>query len=166
MLNVAAVVDLAHAFVPGMVAKHEGAVINVSSMAAFQPMPYMAVYAASKAFVLSFSEALWAEYRHRGIWVVALRPGQVETAFHDALEHETPAAGVRVSPQQAVAAALHALDEGRSFVIPGARNAMPVRSARFMPRAFLAQATARALRPKDLAVRQHEHDIGDAARTR
>lgn len=166
MLNVATVVDLAHAFVPVMVAKNEGAIINVSSMAAFQPMPYMAVYAASKAFVLSFSEALWAEYRHRGIRVVALCPGQVETPFHDALENETPAAGVKVSPEQAVGAALRALEEGRSYVIPGARNAMAVRSVRFMPRAFLAQATARALRPKGLAVRLREQENGHPARSR
>ena len=77
----AAVVELAHAFLPGMVARGEGAVVNVASTAAFQPMPYMSVYGASKAFVLSFSQALWAEYRSLGVRVLALCPGPVDTNF-------------------------------------------------------------------------------------
>src|SRR5438128_2036597 len=63
LLNCGAVVDLARAFLPGMLAAGRGGIINLSSMAAFQPMPYMAVYGASKAFVWSFSDALWAECR-------------------------------------------------------------------------------------------------------
>jgi len=74
MLNVTALVDLTHAFVPAMVERKAGGVINVASMAAFQPMPYQAVYGSAKAFVLSFSLALWAEYRKRGVRVVALCP--------------------------------------------------------------------------------------------
>jgi short-subunit dehydrogenase len=80
-LDVAAVVELAHAFLPGMVARGEGAVVNVASTAAFQPVPYMSVYGASKAFVLSFSQALWAEYRSLGVRVLALCPGPVDTNF-------------------------------------------------------------------------------------
>lgn len=148
MLNVTAVVDLAHAFVPEMVARNDGVVINMSSMAAFQPMPYMAVYAASKAFVLSFSEALWAEYRDRGVRVVALCPGQVETPFHDALENVTPAAGVKSSPLQVVEAALHTMEKGKCSVVPGVRNSMAVQSMRLMSRSFLAKAAAGVLRPK------------------
>jgi uncharacterized protein len=148
MLNVATVVDLAHAFLPEMALRREGALINVSSMAAFQAMPYMAVYAASKAFVLSFSQALWGEYRERGIRVVALCPGQVATPFHDKMEHVAPAAGVKVTPQQAVEAALHTLEEGRSFVVPGAMNAVAAQSTRLMSREFLVKSAAKMLRPK------------------
>lgn len=150
MLNVAAVVDMAHTFLPEMVGRGEGAVINVSSMAAFQPMPYMAVYAASKAFVLRFSEALWGEYRERGIRVVALCPGQVETSFHDALENATPAAGVKSSPKEVVQAALQTLEKGKSWVLPGLLNYLSIQSIRFMPGTFLMQATANALRPQSL----------------
>lgn len=150
MLNVTAVVDLAHAFLPAMVARGEGAVINVASMAAFMPMPYMAVYAASKAFVLSFSQALWAEYRQRGIQVVALCPGQVETAFHQALENTAPAAGATVSAQQVVVVALQALEKGRSYIIPGLLNYLTIQSTRLMSRSFLAQASLSRLRPQSL----------------
>lgn len=148
MLNVSAVVDLAHAFLPEMAARGEGALINVGSMAAFQPMPYMTVYAASKAFVLSFSQGLWGEYRDRGIRVVALCPGQVETPFHDKMEHDVPAAGVKVTPQQAAAAALRALEKGKSYVVPGAMNHVAAQSTRLLSRAFLARSVANMLRPK------------------
>src|SRR5437667_3356643 len=72
-------VDLTHAFLPAMGERKAGGVINVASIAAFQPLPYQAVYGASKAFVLSFSLALWAEYRKLGVRVVALCPGPTAT---------------------------------------------------------------------------------------
>ena len=85
MLNVVAVVDLTHAFLPAMVARQSGAIINVASTAAFVPLPGQAVYGASKAFVLSFSEALWAENRARGVRVLALCPGATDTDFFEAM---------------------------------------------------------------------------------
>ncbi len=85
MLNVTALVDLTHALVPAMAERKAGGVINVASIAAFQPLPYHAVYGASKAFVLSFSLALWAEYRKRGVRVVALCPGPTATNFFTVL---------------------------------------------------------------------------------
>lgn len=81
MVDVTTVIDLAHAFVPSLLARGEGAIINTASTAAFQSLPYMAVYGASKAFVLSFSQALAEEYRDRGLRVLALCPGATETAF-------------------------------------------------------------------------------------
>jgi uncharacterized protein len=146
MLNVVAVVDLAHALIPDMVARGEGALINVSSMAAYMPIPYMAVYAASKAFVLSFSEALWAEYHQRGIKVVALCPGPVETSFHQKIEHTVPDAGSKVPVQEVVATALRTLEKGKSSVIPGRANALTIQSTRLMSRAFLAHTSAGRLR--------------------
>lgn len=84
MLNTAAVVQLTHLFLPSMVRKKKGIIINVASMAAFQPVPFEAVYGATKAFVLSFSEALWAEYRKQGISIMALCPGTTDTNFFKA----------------------------------------------------------------------------------
>jgi short-subunit dehydrogenase len=81
MLNVIALVDLTHAFLPDMLTKGEGIIINLGSATSFFPLPYQVVYGASKAFILSFSEALWAEYRQQGIKVLALCPGPTNTNF-------------------------------------------------------------------------------------
>ena len=82
-LNVATLVGLTHAFLPAMLARGRGGVINVASTAAFQAVPYMAVYGATKAFVRSFSEALYEEVRGRGVRVLALCPGPTATEFFD-----------------------------------------------------------------------------------
>ena len=87
-VDVSAVVTLARTFLPGMVARGSGGILNVASAIAFQPAPYQAVYGASKAFVLSFSEALWAEARTAGVAVTALCPGPTRTGFVDALGAE------------------------------------------------------------------------------
>jgi short-subunit dehydrogenase len=81
-VNVAAVVSITGLYLPRMVARRRGAVINIVSTAAFQPVPYFSVYAASKAFVLSFGESLWAESRRAGVSVVSVCPGPVDTPFH------------------------------------------------------------------------------------
>jgi short-subunit dehydrogenase len=82
-LNIEALTDLTYRFLPDMIAAGEGGIINVSSVAAFQPVAYMGVYAASKAYVLHFSEALWAEAWDYGVTVMALCPGTTRTAFFD-----------------------------------------------------------------------------------
>ena len=94
-LNVEAVVDLTSRFLPTMVARGRGAIINLASLAAFQPLPGAATYAASKAFVLSFSEAIRTELRGSGVTVTAVCPGPVKTEFTEAagmggVEDETP----------------------------------------------------------------------------
>ncbi len=101
MLNVVAVVDLTHALVPGMISRGAGTVINVASVGGFQPAPYLAVYGASKAFVLSFSQALSAELRYRGVHVLALCPGPVETAFFTVLGSHRAAIGQTLPVVQA-----------------------------------------------------------------
>src|ERR1043166_236662 len=83
-LNCSAIVDLTFAFLPDMLDAGYGGVINIASLAAFQAVPYMAVYGATKAFVLSFSQALWGEYEKQGLRVVAVCPGPVETGFFEA----------------------------------------------------------------------------------
>jgi short-subunit dehydrogenase len=150
MLNVTALVDLAHAFVPAMVERKAGGVINVSSMAAFQPMPYQAVYGATKAFVLSFSLALWAEYRKRGVRVVALCPGPTATNFFTVLgAAEVPKMGSLHTPEAVVMAGLRALEQGRPYVVEGRRNAFGVQLTHMTPLALTARVFARVMRPRE-----------------
>lgn len=147
MLNVAAVVDLTHRFLPGMLARRSGSIINVASTAAFQPTPYMAVYGASKAFVLSFSEALWAEYRSKGIRVLALCPGPTSTDFFNVVGTEDAGLGSIETPEKVVQVALRALERGRPSVISGRQNALRATSVRFAPRGMVARMAERMLRP-------------------
>ncbi len=147
MLNVAAVVDLCHAYLPAMVARGDGAVINVASTAAFQPVPYMAVYGATKAFVLSFSEALWGEYRGRGIHVTALCPGPTETPFFGVVGTEDAAIGSKRTSRQVVVTGLHALETGRLSAIDGLANTLLAQSSRVAPRTLIALISRQVMRP-------------------
>lgn len=147
LVNVAAVVDLSHAFLPTMVARGEGAIINVASLGSFQPAPYMAVYGASKAFVLSFSEALWAEYHRRGIRVIALCPGPVATNFFQAVGSDEPAVGAKVTPELVAEKGLRGLERRQSFVIPGFSNSLLSNVSRLLPRALTARMVEGMLRP-------------------
>ena len=120
-LNVMALVSLTHAFIPAMLKKGEGAIINVGSTAAHSPIPYLTVYAATKAFVLSFSEALWAEYKDRGIRVLSLNPGATESDFH--LVSGLGLSGFpKEKAETVVDNGLKAMEEGKSFVISGLPN--------------------------------------------
>jgi uncharacterized protein len=145
-VNVAALVDLTRLYLPGMVARDRGAVINVASTAAFQPVPYMAVYGASKAFVLSFTEALWAETRRTGVRVTALCPGSTETEFF-AVAGENAQVGRIMAPQRVVHAALRALDRRASTVVTGAGNRLLINAPRLGPRHFVARMAERTMRP-------------------
>ena len=145
MLNVAAVVQLTHLFLPSMVRKKKGIIINVSSTAAFQPVPYMAVYGATKAFVLSFSEALWAENRKQGIHVLALCPGETETNFQKVVGNDQPIRGRKRSTESVVQTALKALEHGKSCAIDGAANYFLANLARFVPRQFLAKMSEQVM---------------------
>ena len=150
-VNIAAVVDLTHAFVPDMLTRGAGIILNVASTAAFQPVPYMAVYAASKAFVLSFSEALWAEYRGRGIHVAALCPGAVDTGFisqlGDDAVRKTAAFATTVQPQQVATHALKAICAQGPTHIVGLKNWLMALSVRFAPRSLVARSSADMMRP-------------------
>jgi short-subunit dehydrogenase len=149
-VDVKAVVTLAHAFLPGMLARGSGGILNVASAIAFQPAPYQAVYGASKAFVLSFSQALWAESRGAGVAVTALCPGPTRTGFVDALGAEVGHTAIYrrlADPEPVIEAGLRGLDKGRAVVIPGLRNKVIAASGRFTPREWLALISARLLRP-------------------
>ncbi|WP_224371012.1 SDR family NAD(P)-dependent oxidoreductase [Hyalangium versicolor] len=151
MLNVTAVMDLCRLFLPAMIERGLGGILNVSSIAGYQPVPYMAVYGATKAFVLSFTEALWAENRDRGVRAVALCPGPVETGFFDVVGTREAAVGTMVTPESVVLAGLRALDRGNPSVIPGWRNFIQSHLPRFAPRAFTARMSAQVMKPRSLA---------------
>ena len=126
-VNVDALVRLTHAVLPGMLARGRGQILNVASTIAFQPGPYQATYGASKAFVLSFSQALWAETRGSGVTVTALCPGATRTGFVDALDADVSQTAIYqrlAAPEPVVAAGLRALDRGRPVVVTG--SAEPV----------------------------------------
>ncbi len=148
MLNVTALVDLTHLFLPAMLSRGAGGVLNVASIAGYQPVPFMAVYAATKAFVLSFTEALWGETRERGVRVSALCPGPVETGFFDAVGSRDVAVGPMATPEQVAAMGLRALEQGRASVIPGWRNRFQSALPRFLPRGLIVQVAARMMKPR------------------
>ncbi len=151
-LNVAALVGLTRLYLPGMLARDRGAIVNVGSTAAFQPVPYMAVYGATKAFVLSFSEALWAETRGTGVRVTALCPGSTDTGFFDVAGDDAQV-GRRVAPERVVRAALRALDRRRSTVVTGgAANWLLTNSPRLAPRQLVSRMAERTMRPAKRSV--------------
>jgi uncharacterized protein len=148
MLNMAAVTRLAQLFLPPMVARGRGTLINTSSTAAFQAVPYMTVYAATKAFVLAFSIGLWAEYRNTPISVLALCPGPTDTAFFTANDTEQTAVGGMRDARQVVETAFAGLARGRCYVVDGRGNYLTVNLTRLLPRSVLATITARVLAPR------------------
>ena len=140
-VNVEAVVDLTHRFLPAMIERGRGAIINTASTAAFQPIPGNAGYAAAKAYVLALSEALHEETRKAGVTVTALCPGPVHSGFQDASgAHEfakTLPKPMWREPDTVAKAALKAADRGRRLVVPGAPNRISGAMARFSPRPVL-----------------------------
>jgi len=149
-VNVDALVRLTHAVLPKMLARGRGGILNVASTIAFQPGPYQATYGASKAFVLSLSQALWAETRGTGVTVTALCPGPTRTGFVDALGSDVSHTAVYrhlAAPEPVVAAGLKALDGGRAVVVPGWRNQMTSAFGHLTPGSLSARVTGRMLRP-------------------
>src|SRR4029079_5009850 len=118
-LNIRAVVDLTHRFLGPMRERRRGTIINVASTAAFQGVPYMATYAATKAFVLSFSEAIGEENRAHGIHVMALCPGVTETNFFEAAKMDRPPMRTIQTPEEVVDAALRGLAREKRVVVSG-----------------------------------------------
>ncbi len=149
-LNASAVVDLAHAFLPAMLEARHGGIINIASSAAFQPMPYFAVYAATKAFVYSFSDALREEVRGRGVHVLAVCPGPVDTGFFEAtgahnLRKKVPA-GTMVSAEAVVEAALEGLAARSRLVVPGGIMKISALASAVLPRALMTRIVGRLMK--------------------
>lgn len=148
-VNMVALTALTRLFLPGMVERGRGGVLNVASTAAFQPGPGMAVYFASKAFVLSFSEALAYEVRGAGVHVTALCPGGTQSAFFDRAQMQN-SRYVRSHLMDAATVAragYEGLRRGRPVVIPGKRNRLLALGARLFPRPVVTRVSARLTTP-------------------
>ena len=144
-LNCGTLVDLTARFLPAMVERRQGVVLNVASTAAFQPTPGMAVYGATKAFVLSYTEALWQECRGTGVKILALCPGATQTEFFDRTGEQFLTDG-RQSAEQVVDNAFSALDKSDPTVISGFRNALLASGYRIAPRKLLLAVSERMLK--------------------
>lgn len=152
---VEAPVALTTSFLPAMVERRRGAILNVASTAGMQPMPYSAGYSAAKAYILTFSEALHQELHDRGVTVTALAPGPVETDFWQIAGWETSSGrsfervvpGTLISPVQAARAGVEGLSRGDRVVVPG----LPIRAAmlagRYIPNMIKLPALERFMRP-------------------
>lgn len=141
VLNALALMELTHAALPGMVKRGAGAVLNIASIAGFQPIPYMAVYSATKAFVLTFSEAVQEELHGTGVSVTALCPGPVPTEWAEIASAERfsiPLA--QVSPHDVAEAAIAGMLSGKRTVVPGIVPKFVSTSGRFAPRSLLLPA--------------------------
>jgi short-subunit dehydrogenase len=134
-LNVEAVVNLTQRAVGPMVKRRHGAIINLASVVGFQPFPHFAVYAATKAFVLSFTEALAVELKDTGVRILALCPGAVRTEI-DIFTHNEGLLGKlpSLTAEQVVKAGLRAMDSGRVVKVVGGLNQFLPLMGRFMPR--------------------------------
>ena len=134
-LNVRAVMRLAHAALPGMVARGSGSIVNVSSVAGFAPGARAATYSASKAWVTNFSESLHLQYAEQGVRVLALCPGFTRTEFHSRADMDTSGIPDRMWLQadDVVRTALQDLDAGRSLSVPGAQYKAIVAATRVIP---------------------------------
>ncbi len=142
-LNCGTLVELCHAVLPGMIERQSGAILNIASTAAFQPGPGMATYFATKAFVLSFSEALHEEVDKDGVRVTALCPGPTKTEFGEVAGFKGNSAFDKIAArsEDVVAMGLKALDQGRAVAIPGLFNKVGAQAHRFVPRSLLRKVT-------------------------
>jgi short-subunit dehydrogenase len=131
-LNVEAMVALCGAFVPGMVERGSGGVLNVASVSGFMPVPQQATYSASKAFVLTFTEALTLDLHGTGVTATALCPGPVKTEFGGIIEGLP--GRLYVEPEQVARKAIDGLEGGRTSVVPGTFNKVNAVSGRYTPR--------------------------------
>jgi short-subunit dehydrogenase len=151
MVNAVAAVDLAHAVLPGMLARRSGGIITVASSIAFQPSPRQAVYGATKAFALAFSEALWAETRGSGVRCLALCPGPVATGFFAGLGDPAATSSTiyrrTADPADVVRAGLRGFDHHAMTVIPGLRTRFLAQGHRFLPRTVMARMAGKMLAP-------------------
>jgi hypothetical protein len=148
-LNIVTLTELTHLLLPAMVAQHGGGIINISSTAGFQPIPYTSVYAASKAYVTSFSMGLAEEVSEYGVKVLALCPGGTATNFFDAghfSKREFP--GGLQSPEEVVEVGLRALDRGRSLTVTRFINRLMIFVQRLAPRRLVVRQAGDMFRPK------------------
>jgi uncharacterized protein len=154
-VDVEAVVALTSAFLPAMVKRGRGAILNVASTAGMQPMPYSAGYSAAKAYVLTFSEAIHQEVHDDGVTVTALAPGPVDTDFwqiagwevQGGKSFERAVPGALISAEQAARAGVDGLERGDRVVVPGLPIRAVMMASRYIPHAVKLPVLARFMRP-------------------
>ncbi|HEY2389026.1 MAG TPA: SDR family oxidoreductase [Candidatus Binatia bacterium] len=149
LLNVHCLVALSRVYAPAMVARRRGMIVNVGSIGSFVPTPYMATYAATKAFVLSFSEALATELASTGVGVLALCPGATKTEFQDVagVSEQVPEF-TYMSAEAVVGQAIAAANAGKRTLIPGWMNKTLAVTTRMTPRSVLARIAGSMFAPK------------------
>lgn len=148
-VNVSAVVHLTHLFLPGMIARKSGDILILASTAAFQPVPYITTYAATKVFDLFFAEGLAEEVRQYGVRVCALCPGSTETEFFQVAGQRNHTRRAPESAEKVARVGLEALAAGKTSVISGFKNWLGAETVRLVPRRTVARITAGIFRPKE-----------------
>src|SRR5580692_8145811 len=147
-LNNEAIVELTYSLLPGMLERRQKGIINISSTAGFQPIPFASAYSASKAFLTTFSLARGQELRSTGVAVVTVCPGRLRKAQNG--ESQQPAlgkwAGIYQSPEQVVEEALRVLANGGGLTVPGALNKFSVFAQRLIPRSLVPRLVAKMSR--------------------
>lgn len=148
-LNCEAMVALTAVIVPELVARKAGVILNVASLAGFQPTPFMSVYGATKAFVLSFTEGLSEELRGTGVTATALCPGPVTTEIFEAAGEAASRTAVShdLSPAQVARFGVDAAEKGRVVAIPGFKNRLNALGAKVAPRGLVRRVAARTSLP-------------------
>jgi len=148
-LNIASLTAMTHAFAPAMVERKGGAIINVASTAAFQAIPFMGVYAATKAYVLAFSEAIAEELRPHGVTVQCLCPGATESEFAVVAQFKTdaPEKAPTMTAEAVVAESLNALAGGRAVHVAGMLNQLGALSTRMVPRFVATKLAGQIFKP-------------------
>lgn len=161
-VNIAALMKLTHLYLTPMRQRGRGGILNLASTAGFPPVPYLALYSATKAFVLSFSEALWAEAQEgdpaQDIRIVCLCPGATETNFGDGMDRGRFENSPQSTPEEVAISGLDALDVNASYRVVGAANYVGTLGSRLLPRATLVRRAASLFRPV-------APDSGDAAKS-
>ncbi len=154
MLNILAVMSLTRLFLPDMCSKKSGVVINLSSIAGIVPLPYMTNYAASKAFVLNFTEALWAEYEKHGVQFLSVCPGPTDTQFFKIMMGTDPSEreliiNKRDTPENVVTKTIQALNDRKIYVVCGSlRTKINSQLKRVLTHKFLTKMAAAAMRKR------------------
>ena len=147
-LNIDAIVKLSHLFLPQMLKNKSGGIINIGSTGSFQPTPFIAVYCATKAFVLSFSEALFGEYKDKGITITAVCPGNTKTLFSEVANAQTEDQSY-ASPQQVAKEGIAAFMKGKNYTVTGGfNNYIQSLSSRFLPRRTIIGIVANMFKNK------------------
>jgi uncharacterized protein len=148
-LNVVALTNLTRLFLPGMLARRSGRILNVGSTGSFTPGPSMAVYCATKAYVLSFSEAIQAEVAGSGVQVTALCPGATDTGFQAraGVEDIRMLRSGMMTARKVAEIGYAGLKRGRAVVVPGLSNGLMIFLTRFSPRAWTTRIAGRLMEP-------------------